>query len=308
MNDRERRDLALVALGAGDANGRGSMTVQAPDDPEYRESLEVTAWIGRAIAPSPTPEGANPPPKSIPRRRLLPKITRTTAAMILAGVLVTTGGAFAAWTYLVGHPLLADDFSKAWFDSRKWSPPPEAIKEGGVRAEKGHLRLVNRGYLVPVREFEDPIQIDLEWKWNQLGLNPLYAEHLTIALRTSGKPSAFPHEVQDGILVKFNAWGGVVRIETPEGKVLASTALSEAPRTIPMPAEQWHRLRVSDDGKTIRVGFAAEDKPEVELDSILLTYEPTEKLVGKKFAIYNRELVSFPHESCIRKLVVQKPK
>ena len=105
-------------------------------------------------------------------------------------------------------------------------PPPVVLVEakGGIWAEPGYLRIVNRAYLVPRREFTEPIDLQFEWKWSQLGGDPQYADHLSVAIRTNATPNeTFFYEVSDGLIIKFNAWGGYINIQDRLGNSLAST-------------------------------------------------------------------------------------
>lgn len=305
MNQSKNLKLARIAL--------KSTLVPTPQvdasqelDGDSQDVLDVMTWIGQTVAELPSVQVVLGDQLDGPTNR--PKKSKRLIALAVLLIVVFSGGGVAAYQYLFQSTLLSDDFQGGWFDSDKWLPPPENIKDGGIRAELGHLRMVNRGYIVPRREFPEPIQIDLEWKWNQLGLNPLYSDILTIALRTDGTARKYSHDVEEGILVQFNAWGSFIQIATPDGKLLATTSKSETLKIHAMPAEQWHKVRVIDDGKSIHASFSAQGNSIDSLEETVLVYEVKENLGGKRFAIYNRELVAFPHESCIRNLTVKQIK
>lgn len=213
-------------------------------------------------------------------------------------------GSYSAWA-VISTPILSDPLTSGWFNSKLWLPPPDKIAGSGVRAEEGFLRLVNRGYLRPRQELPSQYELEFDWKWSQLGLNPQYAEHLTLAIRTTGDANVNrPHEAADGIIIKFNAWGGYINIAEPDGNELARTASASTP----FPAEKWHRIRVLDDGERISIYVTGPlITPGIE-GKALLEFRPMSKPPGPRFAIYNRELVGFPHESMIRNLVVREYK
>lgn len=192
-----------------------------------------------------------------------------------------------------------------WFDSKMWLPPPDWIKAGGVKAEPGHCRLVNRGYLITRPDFPHPIELNLDWKWVQLGILPQYADFLTIVLRTSGEPERqSPYEIHDGVAIRFVAWAGTVSIwrlgENPARDVKTEHG------KLPMPADAWHRIRVTDDGETIAVYVSGPAiKPDREAKPVLTARVPG-KFAGRKIAISNRELTAgIPHESYVRKLSIR---
>ena len=303
MNETKNLELARMAL------ERSSLPrieeSHEPDD-DLQNALQLMTWVGQSIA-EPLSIGGKPQNEFTHTIRKYSRVHKL-MALVLSLVVLSSGGGFAAYSFLFEQSLLRDDFNSGWFDSSKWLPPPDIIKEGGVRAEKGHVRLINRGYLVPRREFSEPIQIDFEWKWNQLGLNPLYSDVMTVALRTDGNAREFSHEVQAGFLVQFNAWGSFIQIATPDGELLAITEKFETLKIHAMPAEQWHKIRVIDDGKSIRASFSAQGNSDDALEKMVLVYEYEAAPKGKRFAIYNRELVAFPHESCIRNLTVKQLK
>ena len=222
-------------------------------------------------------------------------------AIVLTACLLLSATTYTGWA-MWSRPLLEDSFHNGWFNSQLWQPPPPQIREGGVRAEEGFLRLVNRGYLRPRQEIPVAFELECDWKWIQLGLNPQYAEHLSVAIRSQGNPAQKrPYEAVDGIIIKFNAWGGYINIATIDGQELARTPSA----SVPLPADQWHRVRIVDDGKRISIfvsgpAITDRDPKQAILECRHETPEP-----GSRFSIYNRELVGFPHESCIRNLQVR---
>ena len=295
-------DILEFVSGSASAHLQEGLSSQLTIDIDLRERVELTRFLAESIGAIPTIQ----PPI---RRRHVPRLFANRLVASIAVILFAVTTAAAAWYFLVDKPLLSDDFKDGWFDSELWLPPPDTIKGGGLREERGHLRLINRGYLVPRKEFDGPVELSFEWKWTQIGLDPLYADNLTVAMRTSGMDGGAPyHEVRDGVLINFNAWGGDIRHVTPGGKSIASTRLRENPAKLPMPAETWFRIRITDDGKTISVFMAGPEIDQAHWEKPVMRIVSNGPAVGKRFAIYNRELMSDPHESYVRNLQLKRLK
>lgn len=301
------RDLVRFVFGRVDPQVAARIEQRRRADSAFDERIRLREMIATNLSSHDEAPSSSPvPPKQIWHSRAVLK-----HPIILATVLLVAfgGSAIAGWWYLIDRPLLADEFAMGWFDSSKWMPPPAFIKAGGIRADKGAVRLVNRGYLVPRAEFDGPIDLRFEWKWSLLGLNPSYSETLTVGVRTSGEASLSNYnELKDGMGVNFNAWGGFVEFSDKDEShpSLLSTQHLQPRIAYPMPAEQWHKIRVTDDGTTINVYIAGPEIPKFAWENPVLSYVPKVKLTGKRFAIYNRELVAFPHESQIRNLEVRR--
>ena len=271
-------------------------------DEEFAARVEVNRFMIEAIAGVECGFDRDKPATSFPRARRVGRfISRyRVLAMVMLGIVVLATTATATW-FIWNAPLMKDDLSSGWFDASVWRPPPAEIEEGGVRAERGCVRLVNRGYLSPRREFAEPIDLRFEWKWVQLGLNPHYAEHLSVALRTEGVPNkSFFWEASDGLIVKFNAWGGFVNIMDSQGNELARTPT----RSHPIPAEEWHKIRITDDGEEISVYLSGPLIQPAGADTPALRLRHRSQGAGRHIAIYNREQTGVPHESCIRNFVI----
>ncbi|MFM8251952.1 MAG: hypothetical protein ACKOBW_10195 [Planctomycetota bacterium] len=237
-------------------------------------------------------------------RRQAPNVTLGRAASLVIAACLLTLGSYTAWA-IITTPLLSDPLNRGWFNSKVWLPPTDKIEGSGVRAEEGFLRLVNRGYLRPRQEMPAAYELEFDWKWSQLGLNPEYAEHLTIVVRTNAEPSENrPYEATNGVLIKLNAWGGYINVADPDGNEFARTPSASTP----FPAEKWHRIRIRDDGERISIDVTGPLIPESKDGQPLLECRHVSKQLGPRFAIYNRELVGFPHESMIRNLVVRELK
>src|SRR5206468_1129689 len=92
---------------------------------------------------------------------------------------------------------LADPFDTSWLDPTRWRTGRRK-----TTAQDGYARLNDRGSLVSVQEFKEPIQIDLDWRWIDIAGDMSYRDTLTVALHTSGKhAAAHPFCVRDGIEV-----------------------------------------------------------------------------------------------------------
>lgn len=272
-------------------------------DEEFAARVEVNRFMIEAIAGFPPdfrPDDQTVLSRSVNKTFNFVARHRVLAITVLVSFIVATT-ATAGWL-IINAPLLEDSLTTGWFNAKLWLPPPEEIKDGGLRAEKGYLRFVNRGYLRPRQEFPEGIDIQFEWKWIQLGLDPRYADHLSVAIRTNGMPNTrFFNEASDGLVVKLNAWGGYINIMDPDGSDLARTPSGR----VPLPAEEWHHVRITDDGEIISVYVTGPLIQQPEDGKPLLEYRHPTSQGGRRFAIYNRELVSFPHESCVRNLTVR---
>jgi hypothetical protein len=235
----------------------------------------------------------------VTRSTLARRLLKLAACVTL--VFVVSGLAYAGYAWWTA-PLFADDFKSGWFDSRKWRAPPEIIKEGGVFPEKGHIRLINRGYLVTNQEFKEPIEISFEWRWSQLGLLPQYADDLTVVLRTTGKAKRHrTYEVEDGVVIRFVSFAGSIFISSGPPERALYGNVNPPLLTIPLPAEEWHRIRVTDNGETIAVFVSGPAIPEQQWSEPLVKLATHYRGLANHVAVYNRELVAgIPHESSIR--------
>jgi hypothetical protein len=230
-------------------------------------------------------------------QRLVPRSKHLVVCLVL---LVSVGLGWAGWVALGPKPLLADDFNHQWFDSVKWRP-----ERVGIRQDKGYLALVDRGYLTTQNEYNEPISVSFEWRWSQFKGYPLYADHIAVVLRTSGRPqSEFPYEPLDGIVVKFDAWGGDIKaysVAHPSVRVVTT------PGALPMASDQWHRIRITDDGDTVRVYLSGPEIRQPDPNAPVLQLRCSDHSGKGRIAIYNREhLAGVPHESHIRNFVLNR--
>lgn len=307
MNAFTDKELIRVLLGQAPPDMALAVDERAARDEDLAAKLDVLRQVVGAWDPTPpvvqepsevrATVAATPAPRRWPLRRLA-----KLAACILA-VVTLSGLAYAGYAWWTA-PLFADDFKSGWFDSSKWRAPPEIIPDAGVYVDKGQARLINRGYLVTVPEFTEPIEISFDWKWSQLGLLPQYADHLTVALRTTGKPRPERSwEVHDGILIVFDAYRGSLTISTPEDN---DPQPSLPMASLPMPAERWHRIRITDDGKNIAIYLNGPEIPAQFADKPVATRAISYKGDARHVALYNREMLkSIPHESSIRGFVIR---
>lgn len=199
-----------------------------------------------------------------------------------------------------------DNFDGQWYDPRIWNTPPHIAAHMGIVAEDGVVRLVNRGYLVSRNQFIPPYVVTFDWKWINHGLDPLYADILKVVLRTRGDPKpSWPHEASDGVVVEFNAWGGMATWQYPPdtyGKEWTPKG------TIPMPADRWHTIVIADDGDQIRVFIHEKSSEAARQQQPILTIRVPEAEPSGHIAIYNRErLASIAHESLIDNFKVFRP-
>ncbi len=224
--------------------------------------------------------------------------------IIVSAVILISATVYAA-NVLFDSTIFYDSFRSKTFDRSRWKTPPDIIvnQGGGVRPEAGFVRLVNRGYLQPDRTFPAKISIEFEWQWNWLGLDPLYSDHLTVALRTNAIPNPdFFYEVSDGIVIKFDASTHAVSISGADGNQMEITEGS----TVRMPHDEWHNIKITDDGNIVSVFI---DGPEIvnkhHNKPVVTLRKARTSSDGFGIVVYNRELQQFPHESCIRSFRVR---
>jgi len=242
--------------------------------------------------------------------------TRLRRALTIAalGLALLTGIGWTTWAFLYDPPLLQDDFNDRSFDANLWMPQPEVdrrFKEPmGVSERNRYLKLVNRGFLITRREFRESISLSFDWSWSELSpmLDPLYADILTVALRTTGNASPrHPYEISDGLLVVFYVWGPFMQIRQRldgQDTVLGST--EDAGLKLPIPADEWHKIRITDDGETISVYMYGPEIGDRFTEKPLLQVRCPQKFEGHHIAIYNREFLNeTPHESLIDNVVVR---
>jgi hypothetical protein len=290
MSRFDTRELVFYLAGWTDDERRRDIESHALADQELSARLQLLANFS-----------------GLGRKQVARRSWRQQHRLIAAiGVVVILAGVCGATCIaLTPRALLYDGFSDGWFDSQLWLPPGVFSEQMGVQERGGFLKLINRGYLVTRGEFDAPLEISFDWSWSELGNNPLYADHLAVAVRTSGDPLRdYPHEVRDGVVIKFNAWTGTVEVwEQPSGSHRASTKKG----LVKLPAETWHHVRITDDGEQISVYVSAEEGTDQDSDEPVLVADCPAGARKRHIAFYNRELVAdIPHESWIDNIVIRR--
>ena len=221
--------------------------------------------------------------KDSPRSMLREKRARTIQAWLFFA-----SAAAAVFAAIFLRPLFqhADEFAVVFKDSldgpvlnqEHWRVRrPQVIMDNGV------LRLKDRGYLVTAAEFPKGVSVRFRWQWIQ-GEGE-YCDILSVAVRTSGVPDKWPHEVEDGIVVKFEpnqgtANSGFVRItDRSQPRELAIR------KGLVISKFVWHEIKVTDDGNTIAVYFGDDSVP-------VATVDVPDAAKHHHVAIYNREPVA----------------
>lgn len=286
MAEPDDHDLILFMLGQTSPEQERSIQAQAQSDEEFAAKLRVLqSFVGTESEAMPG------------RQRLLTRLMRllrNKKSVLAASILLLMiGVSWAGYVLLAPSPLLQDDFRGRWFNASKWNAPRRI-----VRQENGHLRLINRGAIVTQKEFPGPISISFRWRWLDLAGDPLYADHLTIALRTRGFFSGErPFEIQDGILIRLNAWGGTASIfSATDPAIDVIKPLGSAP----LPADMWHDIRITDDGQRIALYIHGPEIPEQPGSQPFLSLLLPAQAQEYHVAIYNRELLAdVVHESHI---------
>lgn len=302
MSEFSSHDLSLYVVGQAPDDLTRRIEAQAKADPELAAQLALMATVAGAPldAASATKSAAVPRRPSIARRfcRLLPGVRALLVMLVAASVLGGVG--WAGWALLAQHPLLQDAFNDRWADGRLWTCERPAVRE-----ENGYMRFVNRGYLVTKAEYPGSISVSFDWRWIALAGNFDYADILTVALRTSGRSRPkHSYETRDGVLVKLDAAAGKVAIflasDYDEHPTSWTPIATTSDGRIAVPAEEWHHVRITDDGERIAVFCTGPEIHEKDPNRPILEVRCTEETGNHHVAIYNREfLAEVPHESHI---------
>lgn len=231
------------------------------------------------------------------RRSLARKLAKQPVRTSIAAVAMLLTLAGGTWALLYDPPLLRDDFDNNWLDNSKWRSARPRVKE-----QDGVLWLRNRGCVVTRKEFPDPISITFRWQWVDLAEDPAYAEVLTIALQTPGETrEQYPFEIDDGLLLSFDTQEGAAYLSrATEGQIHKTRLASSGTVEIPLPAHEWHDIRIIDDGFSITLYMKGETIGDSRWENPVFSVPYDARLSGKRIAIYNREVVGgAPHLSQI---------
>jgi hypothetical protein len=114
------------------------------------------------------------------------------------------------------------------------------------------------------------------------------------------------YEIQDGVLVRFNAVDGTLSIWTTNEQDSQPVVPQGG---VPLPAEQWHAIRIIDDGTNIAVYLSGPAiHPSASHKPIAVKAVPY-RGEANHVALYNRELLKdIPHESSIRAFAIRRLK
>ncbi len=323
MNDALTRMLA-VAAGSGDpdllaellqpesparqlADAVGRLNAQAIDLTKIPGLADVLAAEEAACMPDASPAPA-PQPGAHARNGVAavrlagtqppPRLRRKAFLVASFALLALTGMSWGAWVWLTPEPLLFDRCDRRWFDATVWHSDRPI-----VRAERGYLALLDRGAFHSREEFHVPIALTFEWRWRDLAGYPHYGENFSVALRTTGAHvKAYPFEAADGVVVNFLTYPARIDIITPLNTVRLAATRDGA---FPFAADEWHRIRITDDGETIAVYVQGPEIDRKYTSMPALSLCCPDKGEGHCVGFYNREMVGgVPHESHIRNIKV----
>ncbi len=300
MLDFTDRELIRYVLGDARSELANAIEERARTDEELAAQIELLRLgignggeAGEQTAPLPMQRapGAYPRPAFLRRKWLV-------AASLLV---VLAGAAWAAYVALIPRPLLQDNFNSDWIDPQKWDV---ARGRPGIRAIDGHLRLRNRGSLVTRREFPDAVEVEFDWRWVDHAEDPLYSENLNVALRTSGKHTPeYDFRILDGIIVQFSTLGARVTIFSRSGERFQ---VDSDEGGVPMPADAWHHIRITDDGTTISVYMTGPKIDRQYTKTPVLQARLPGKFPSQRIAFYNREVVNnATHETHIDNVTIR---
>lgn len=296
------RELIRYVLGDARPELASAIEEQAKTDRALADELDLLSLgTGAAMPPTEGWPAVLParPAHTSPLRHLRAARRWLVAASLL---LVVAGTAWAAYTVLAPRPLLQENFDREWIDPTKWD-----IRRGrpGIRAIDGYLRLRNRGSLVTFDDFREPVEIAFDWRWLDHAEEPLYAEHLEVALRTTGRHKATHNFlILDGVIVQLHVRTGQVRVYSrAEPEYVAVSPDGSAV----MPADRWHHVRITDDGTIVSVYLSGPQIDRMYATTPLVQARPPGAFSSHRIAFYNREIVSkATHESHIDNIVIRR--
>lgn len=173
----------------------------------------------------------------------------------------------------------------------------------GVR--EGNLLLNNRAYVFarePMGAKKTSLSFGFLWKdFTKDDTRHLYADHVLILLRSSGKVSKKrSYESEDGLRVRIVCGAGIVQLEKAkagnDGELIKSAKLKKEEGQPAIAGDSLNTLAVTDDGKTVTVTLNGKE---------VLKASYTGKYAGKLIGIANRENVGFPHQLQLQNLRLQ---
>ena len=204
--------------------------------------------------------------------------------------------------------LIRDDFSDGWFNGKVWRTTTSRGPTTKVVEEDGVLHLMDRGYLITQGGYQPPYELEFDWQWRRKpeDVDPTYPDSLCVVLRGSGAVSDTPaREAADGVVIRFDAFAGSAEIAAPGAE--ESWVSTKVP--LPMPANEWHHVRIEDDGETLRVYLSGPEIAESVSAAPLLEYDYPDDGKPHRLSIYNRERVGFvSHEAWIDNVLLLKPR
>lgn len=307
MSEFSSHDLSLYVVGQAPVDLTRRIEEQAKVDHELAAQLALMASVAGAPLHAASPSGSPDVRQRGERPRRICRwftVMRALLVVVASGTVIA-GVGWAGWMLLATHPLMQDNFNDRWADARLWVCGRPAVRE-----ENGYMRFVNRGYLVTKAEYPGPIAVSFDWRWIDLAGHFDYADVLTVALRTSGRPRPkHSYEARDGVLVKLDAAAGKVAILLAsdfDEQPTSWTAIASTPDgAIAIPAEEWHHVRITDDGERIAVYCTGPEIHEKDRNKPILEVRCTQETGSHHVAIYNREfLAEVPHESHIDNFVL----
>lgn len=182
--------------------------------------------------------------------------------------------------------LLSDNFDDGWRDHEEWEFLRKEVSESD-----GVLSLMDRGCAVTRQEFSTAIEITFRWQWEDVSHYPLYSEVLTVALKTPGTMRDHrPFEIDEGLLVLFDTREGAMYLQrATKGQIHQDRLGSSGNPAIPLPANEWHDIRIVDDGTSIEVFVKGEIIGDTHWKKPALRAAYRGEFDRGRVAIYNRE-------------------
>ncbi len=294
MNAFEEHEIAAYVLGDAPAELASRIRAAAATDEQFAAELDSLASLGNSFE---LLDDLAPRPAALRRHSRL----FLRRAALAASILVATAGvAWGSYELLHTPPLLKDDFSTRTVSYSVWHPH---LGRRGVSATNGYLQLLNRGSVVTQREFDEPIEIEFDWRWIDHGNWPLYSENFTVCIRTKGEHKAkHAYEMLDGLNIVFVTMRN--HVVAGRGEVVLASA---PPDSLPMPSGEWHHVRIVDDGTNLSIYVTGPIiDPRLKKKPALQVAIPA-GLVGRHVAFFNREYVGdINHESHVDNIRIRR--
>ncbi len=161
------------------------------------------------------------------------------------------------------------------------------------------VTLTDRGLAVSADTFPEGFDLHAHWAWTEGKVEGAYQDHLAIAVATNGTlRDAWSHEIEKGIVVRFNPGAGTVAVESYDSTDKDAVVKSEG--GFIFDKGTGYNIDITYTPKQIVVNVDGKEAIKADLPKDF-------KKDGDLVAIYNRERVAgVLHESVLTKVSLKK--